>query len=296
MCLHYIIFYFIGCLTTERVSPLSASKSSLSEDSLCLGLFEVCQALEFLHQAGVCHGNVSQLSIYVSQDGRWRLGGLESVSSATDGALAKDIQALGLVISEILANCKEEQSVKFRDFAKNSLLLPDIKRIPSSKDILQDDYFQQSFVKIFQFLVKFPVQSEEEREKFFQTCTDQLKCLSPETVATHLVPHLLSRYIMIDSRSQDDIVPNILIPQSSTPPLGVDPILPLHLYHSHVVPQLKLLFSVPDTNIRLTLLKIWPNFVTHIPEVICNYGINCMLNIELLPPVDIKLNKQNVNC
>ena len=254
------------------MTPVSSSRSSLSEDSLCLGLFEVCQALEFLHQAGVSHGNVTQMSIFVSHDGRWRLGGLESVSSATEAAVAKDIQALGLVISEILANCIQEHSVKFRDFAKNCLLLPDIRRIPSSKDILQDAYFQQSFVKIFQFLVKFPVQPEEEKEKFFQTVTGKLKCLSPETVATHLVPHLLSRYIMIDSRAQDDLIPNILTPQSDSVPAGLDPILPLHLYLSHVVPQLKLLFSVPDTNIRLTLLRILPNFVNHIPKVNGNFA------------------------
>ena len=79
----------LGCLTTERVYPLTSSQAPVSshEESFCLGLYDVCQALEFLHKAGVCHGNVSQGSIFISSDGRWRLGGLETVSPATEVGL-----------------------------------------------------------------------------------------------------------------------------------------------------------------------------------------------------------------
>ena len=45
--------------------------------------------------------------MFVSSDGRWRLGGLETLAPASEGSLAKDVQALGLMVTEILANCKQ---------------------------------------------------------------------------------------------------------------------------------------------------------------------------------------------
>jgi len=271
--LHYISWNVqssLGCLTTERVSPLTSSNTSVfnHEESLCLGLHDVCQAMDFLHKAGVCHGNVSQGSIFISTDGRWRLGGLETVSQATEGALAKDVQALGLMVTELLANVKLESSIKFRDYAKTCLLLPDVRRIPSADIILQNAYFQQPLIKIFQFLINFPIKTSEERHVFLKSVTCQLKSLPPEVVAQHLLPLLLSRYVMLDSSSyaQDDLIPNLLVPQSTSVPDGLDPILPLELYQAYLVPQLKILFLIPDTTIRLTLLRISPHFVKHIPK------------------------------
>ena len=256
----------VAVLETEKVSPLTKYDKVIEEESFVLGTMEICQALSFLHKAGVCHGNVSQSAVFITPSGRWRLGGLEMVSPSSEGGFAKDIQAFGLMITELLSNSQLEASKKFRDFAKNSLLLPDVRRLPSPDTILQDPYFQQPFVKMFQFLVTFPVHPPQEKQTFFKGAADQLKALSPSLVATQLAPLLLSRYVMLDANAQSYLIPNLLVPQSSSAPPGLDPILPLPLFQSHLVPQLKRLFMVPDTTIRLTLLSHWPHYVPHIPK------------------------------
>ena len=242
-----------AALDTEWVLPLArAGAGAGAERALCLGLMEVCRALSFLHQAGLTHGNLTRAAVFVTATHRWRLGALDTAAPATETGLAKDIQAFGLMVTEILADCELEASVKFRDFAKNNLLLPDVRRLPSAENILQDPYFNQSFAKIFQFLVNFPVQSPEEKVDFFKTATARLQQLPPELVASHLVPLLLSRYVMMDPEAKQFLVPNLLVPRcpASAPPAGLSPILPAALYADHLVPQLRVLFSVPDTNIR----------------------------------------------
>ncbi len=67
-------------LFTEKASPLSVVISQQSPLQICLGLQNIFHALEFLHEVGqVCHNNVSQSSILVTPNGRWKLSGLEFV-------------------------------------------------------------------------------------------------------------------------------------------------------------------------------------------------------------------------
>jgi len=259
----------VACLETERVVPLSLScVAQEEEECLCLGLMEIFQAVDFLHsRVGVAHGNITLSSIFINHQGRWKLGSLENLAAASETNVAKDIQALGLVVSEILTNCEQKQSLAFRDFAKNTLLLPDIKRIPSSSSILNQDYFQQDFCKIFIFLKEFPVQSQTDKLDFFKTATYKLKNISPLFVAKCLLPSLLSRYIMMEDTAKKYLTSNLLIPKPDdhqSAPADIDPILPVSLFQSYVVPQLKTLFMVPDTNIRLYLLHLLPHFVSYI--------------------------------
>lgn len=83
---------------TEPVTPLAAElkdsdKSASVKVNLLWGLYNVALALRFLNeQANVVHGNIRIGSIFVSQSGEWKLGGLEVMSSlaagSTDAALS----------------------------------------------------------------------------------------------------------------------------------------------------------------------------------------------------------------
>ena len=249
-----------GCLVTERVSPLSLAITDTEEESLCLGLLELCQALSFLHGAGLCHGNISQASVFITPDGRWRLGGLEMTGPASPASRAKDVQALGLLVTELLVNCQLGESKKFTEFAKTTLLLPDIKRIPSVEDILNNEYFSQPLPDIFKFLTNFPIQLSEARTEFFPSLTSRLSGLAPSVVGRDLVPVMLTRYLMLEPLAHQHLIPHLLTPQSS------QSILPLAEYLTYVVPQLRLLLMVPDTTVRLTLLSHLPAIVGHLDQ------------------------------
>jgi len=258
--LHFISWSSKGCLVTERVTPLSSARSSIAEQSLCLGLLELCQAVHFLHQADLCHGNIGQASVFISSQGRWRLGGLELSEQANPGALAKDIQAFGLLVTELLADCQLEQSKLFTEYSKNNLLLPDIKRIPSAETILQHEYFAQPLPEIYKFLFNFPIQSAAARATFFKSLSSQLSCLPPSVIGAELVPLMLTRYMMLEPIAHQYLIPQLLVPQSD------QSVLPLPQYLTYVVPQLRLLLMVPDTTVRLTLLSHWPHIVTHLDQ------------------------------
>ena len=71
-------------LATERVVPLewSARRKALSEETCKWGLYTIANTVAFINdEAASVHGNVRLSSIYMSQSGEWRLGGLEVLSS-----------------------------------------------------------------------------------------------------------------------------------------------------------------------------------------------------------------------
>merc|ERR1719431_1972693 len=215
------------------------------ELAICLGLLEVIQALCFLHTtACVSHNNISQAAVFVTPDGRWKLGGLELVSKGAEESRAKDIQALGLLVTEVLASCSTATSMQFRDFAKNQMLLPDVARLPSLNTVLENEYFNLPFPSIVQFLKSLPLQSQESKVQFFTSLHEKLRILPSSVVALQLLPLLLSRYVFMDPTARACLLPHLLVPQSSTtPPPSTSPLLPLPKYLAHLVPHLKLLFS-----------------------------------------------------
>ena len=74
-------------VATERITPLawSARRKSLSEETCKWGLHTVANTLAFINdEAASVHGNVRLSSIFMSQSGEWRVGGLEVLSSVKD--------------------------------------------------------------------------------------------------------------------------------------------------------------------------------------------------------------------
>ncbi|EMC97562.1 hypothetical protein BAUCODRAFT_33274 [Baudoinia panamericana UAMH 10762] len=89
-------------IATERVTPLpwSTKRKALSEESLKWGLHNVAKTLKFINdEASSVHGNLRASSIYTSESGEWKLGGLDVLSSlkeddaiiSSHGSLVPDI-------------------------------------------------------------------------------------------------------------------------------------------------------------------------------------------------------------
>ncbi|KAL1955991.1 hypothetical protein VTO42DRAFT_7891 [Malbranchea cinnamomea] len=71
-------------VVTERVAPLSwpVKRRSLNEETAKWGLYTVASTLKFINEdAHSVHGAVRVSSIYTSESGEWKLGGLDILSS-----------------------------------------------------------------------------------------------------------------------------------------------------------------------------------------------------------------------
>ena len=256
-------------LFTEKASPLSVVRRQQTDQALCLGLQDMLQALLFLHDvAGCSHGSLCLGSIFVTPHGRWRLAGLESLQrfKLEEQERAKDVQAAGLLVTQLLSESTDREASAFREFARAQMLLPDVSRLPSLDTVLAQPYFQQSYLTVVTFLRDLPLHSPAEREAFLISLPDLLRQLPPSVVGLQLTPLLLSRFVLMDATAREKLLPHLLCPKQSSnsdtspPPGNLQPILPLEEFQEHVVPQLRTMFLVPDTQVRLTLLRHFPNY------------------------------------
>lgn len=71
-------------IVAEKVTPLSwhIKRKSISEETAKWGLHAVASTLKFINDdAASMHGNIRSSSIYTSESGEWKVGGLEVLSS-----------------------------------------------------------------------------------------------------------------------------------------------------------------------------------------------------------------------
>eukprot|EP00158_Paraphelidium_tribonemae_P007512 Partr_v1_DN28276_c0_g1_i2_m75984 putative SCY1-like 1 (S. cerevisiae) len=74
-------------LVTEPVTPLASELYELKRKPDCLiwGLFTIASAVGMMNNtASLMHGNIRTSSVFVSQSGEWKLGGMELVSGVND--------------------------------------------------------------------------------------------------------------------------------------------------------------------------------------------------------------------
>jgi len=281
-----------NCLFTEKVCPLGLVRGQQTVHSIGLGLLEICQALQFMHQKGnIIHGNICQNAVFVTPGGRWKIGGLDQIQRLVDNntnpaankssETSRDILALGLLITELLNGCVDQESVEFLEYVKSTLLLPDLTRRPTIQQVLNHRFFRQPYMYIFQFLKDITLKSEIEKEEFFTSLVDLLESLPGGVVGKHLTPLLLSRYVLMDLTARRNLVPKILQPKSK----HSKAIFSEGEFKDFVVPEIRTMFLVYDTGIRLILLEHFVHFASSID--------NTTLEDDILPSLLLGLRDSN---
>lgn len=74
----------MNVLAVERVASLSITLQKQNDIQICLGLKNILGSLLFFQQANHRHLNVGIQSIFVSEDGSWKMLGLEHLWKTTD--------------------------------------------------------------------------------------------------------------------------------------------------------------------------------------------------------------------
>ncbi|KAK2084754.1 Protein-associating with the carboxyl-terminal domain of ezrin [Saguinus oedipus] len=268
-------------LVTERVQPLEVALETLSSAEVCAGIYDILLALIFLHDrwgqlrdrlltlCGVTsvlgsltimrwfpgllpghltHNNVCLSSVFVSEDGHWKLGGMETVCKVSQAT------------PEFLRSI---QSVRDPASIPPEEMSPEFTTLPECHGHARDAF---SFGILVESLLTILNEQADVLSSFQQTLHSTL--LNPIPKCRPALCTLLSHdFFRLSSYAGASGVNSLIYSAEDNHAQGETPcLLSPALFQSRVIPVLLQLFEVHEEHVRMVLLSHIEAYVEHFTQ------------------------------
>ncbi|KAF1751124.1 hypothetical protein GCK72_017678 [Caenorhabditis remanei] len=261
-------------LVTEKCKPLELylKEAGLTESQkefvVSWGMFQLMNALKFMHEAKLSHENIRK-GVFVTAGGDWKIGGLHLVTGFSTPQT--DLNQLAIILWEVF-NGFNEAITRPQAPGKIPQRIHELyKKIGAASaarltvsDIIKEyrltgGYLKNKFVDTLLFLEEFELKEASEKQSFFMHLRENID-IFPEDVAKYkILPKLILTY------EYGDAGPNILIPL-----FKLGRLLDEAEYQRTIVPCLCKLFGSPDRTTRVKLLERIDEFAPHLTQQVVN--------------------------
>ncbi|PIO76446.1 hypothetical protein TELCIR_01486 [Teladorsagia circumcincta] len=190
-----------------------------------------------------------------------------------DSPFSNDAFSFGKLIDYALDSCegkgKEESVQCLRGIAAQLTCGDPAQRIQLSA-LLGHPAISNSLIEIIEFCSTIHLKTDEEKTAFFspsntsiegalRDVVPHLRSIPADVVARRLSRLLLSRYVLLEARSQTELYPALLVTAEDE-----NGILPRDLFQRHMIPEILRLFKVRESAVRTVLLSHFHGYARHI--------------------------------
>ncbi|RDD44380.1 Protein-associating with the carboxyl-terminal domain of ezrin [Trichoplax sp. H2] len=240
-------------LVTEYVKPLELVVDEFEPDEIIVGLYEIVQALSFLHDRGLtAHNNIAKSAIYVSQsDGCWKLGGMEYTRSyrninaeflrqttkyrcsdaispeeksgkfdpSLSSSQSRDVYAFGRLVMSLKEKFEienDEVVQRFTNRISEQCLIDDPKLRSKFGQLMKEEIFTENdLLDLVTFLNNITLKSNIEKQEFFRYLAKRLRRYRSATIVRRLLKMLLSRFALAEPFASVHFFPHLFAPREN---------------------------------------------------------------------------------
>ncbi|CAD5118705.1 DgyrCDS7387 [Dimorphilus gyrociliatus] len=296
-------------LVTEYSTPLKVylqdeiERGPRREMAISWGLHQISKGLSFLNKdCNLVHNNICISSVFVTENGEWKLAGFEYIYSAKENVdygprlsslaayeppegfsgvrppkakLAIDSWGLGCLIWECYNTpiTRSNQLKDTHEIPKSllpvyiELLSTNVKIRPTSLKFIElcrknRCYMDNKFVDCMLFLEEIQIKEELEKNNFFSSLSSVIDSFPKRACTKRILPQLLNAFDFSN------------IGSAILPPLfKIGGLLETEDYQKYIVPCIVKLFSSTDRATRVKLLQEMETFCQHLSADIVNSKI-----------------------
>lgn len=261
-------------LVTENVTPLDVAVETQEKEEVFAGISSILEAVLFLHDRSfVCHNSISVSSIFVTEDGTWKLGSFENstkVLRLSKQSYDNDISGFAEFALSVLEYLKDDASNTRCFMSKLEEDFTNEKKeiLGSLKSLQNDQFFKFPLLDVLNGLQNLTLMSTTERHQFFRSLSLTTSSLSASIISRRIIPKLFTHFVITDPVADEELFLQSLFASGNDYCMihGIQSLVDMEYFKKSSMPLILSLFDSRDTTIRLIIIKYLALYVDCIKE------------------------------